>query len=466
MITQELAKFIVSLKFEDIPATAIEKAKICFLDFLGVSLRGASVNSSQIAQKLMSAEMDISSKSGKSTIIGNGKGPCMDAAFINAISAHSLDLDDGHRLAQLHPGCTVIPATLALSEHLNKRGDDFLTSLIVGYEVAIVLGKLVNPQHRNQGFHSTGTIGTFAATAAASKILNLNEEEIINAMGLAGTQSAGLLESDHAGTMGKHLHAGKASQSGILSALLSKNGFTGPSTIFEGKEGFLKAMVGVDLEEDNRVKSSLYSDIGQFHITDVYLKKYPICRHLHSTIDSARSIIHELGLTNLEIDMVDKITVKTYKTAAEHDNYNPQTTEAVRQSLPVSLSIALLYGDITLDDIGEEFKITPQIQEILDKINIELDENMDSLQPDKRPSKVIINFKDSNFFKEFNKPQQIEKTTLLPYGEGENPFKKRELFEKFSSLNPEFNLQKLTRLEEILLKMEFFEIRNMMGYMQ
>jgi 2-methylcitrate dehydratase PrpD len=489
MITEEIAQFIVSLKFEDIPLSAIEQAKICFLDFLGVSLRGSNSNSSQIALNVMKSLENLISQTGGCTIVGNGKGNVMDASLINGISAHSLDLDDGHRLAQLHPGCTVIPAALSISEHLDKSGKDFLEAIVAGYEVAIVLGKLINPYHRNQGFHSTGTVGTLAAAAAACKILNLNKEKTINALGLAGTQAAGLLESDHAGTMGKHLHAGRASQSGVLSALIAENGFTGASSILGGKEGFLKAMCGEFVsdvngehmisvnhefkEEDNPsydlIKSAIKSDLGKFHIKEVYLKKYPVCRHLHSTIDSARSIIQDLGFEKLEGAQINKIIVKTYKIAAEHDNYNPQTPEAVRQSLPVSLGIFLIKGDLKLDHIGEKFIITPETREIADKIVIEIDEELDALKPDKRPSRVIIELKKSSLetADQINSNilnlDKIEKTTFLPQGEPENPFTKKEILDKFHLLNPEFDKKGLENLDEfIMTQMESQKMRKIM----
>jgi len=492
MITEELAEFIISLKFEDILVSAIEKAKTCFLDFLGVSLRGSMVNSSQIALRTINTlnVSDSIDDSKQCIIIGDGKGNVLDAAFVNGISSHALDLDDGHRLAQLHPGCTVIPAALALCEHLNKDGKEFLEALIVGYEVAVVLGKLINPEHRNQGFHSTGTVGAFAATAASCKLLGLNREETINALGLAGTQAAGLLESDHAGTMGKHLHAGKAAQSGILSAFLAQNGFTGASSILEGKEGFLKAMCG-DYTGNNRLnrysddlEEVVKSDMGRFHINDVYLKKYPVCRHLHSTIDSARAIISDVGLKNIQIHKIEKITVKTYKTASEHDNYNPETPEAVRQSLPISLAITLINGDLNLDNIGSNFNITPEIREMADKIVLEMDPDLDDLQPLKRPSKLIIEFKEVsddiskksvsgksnlNFSVSNNSPNNnnnnnvIEKTTFLPQGEPENPFKKEDIMQKFQFLNPDFDDNQLKTLNDMIFnQMEFIKIREIM----
>ena len=447
MITEELANFIVSLKYEDIPDSAIEKAKLCFLDFLGVSLRGSKEKSSLIAFEVFNPYKNPNFQF-NSTIIGHGMGDALSAGFLNGISAHCLDLDDGHRLAQLHPGCTVIPAALSLAEEKDKNGKEFLEAIVVGYEVAIALGKGINPSHRNHGFHSTGTIGSFAAAAASCKIMNLDFKETVNALGLAGTQAAGLLESDHAGTMGKHLHAGRAVQSGMISAILSQKGFTGAASIVEGKEGFLKAMCGEKVfENSTEIENQIKSDLGQFHIINVYLKKYPVCRHLHSTIDSAVDILNELNIQSIENQKIKKITVQTYKTAAEHDNYCPSSIESIRQSLPISLAIALNKGELTLENI-EEFENNSQFKrEILEtakKVSIEINKDLDCLQPQKRPSKVLIEINDSNDQKTF------EKITFLPKGEPENPFTKKEIINKFLSLNSEldpFNLDLINVME-------------------
>ena len=195
MIVNELSKFIVDLNYQKIPKTAIKQAKLCFLDFLGVTYRGFHEESTQIAIKTMNVVNNCCSEDDnkKSSIIGGSYSSIANAGFINGISAHSLDLDDGHRFAQLHPGCVVFPTVLAIAEANNIDGKKFLESVVCGYEIAIVLGILANPDHRNQGFHSTGTIGAFASGAVASKLLNLSLEETINVLGICGTQSSGLL---------------------------------------------------------------------------------------------------------------------------------------------------------------------------------------------------------------------------------------------------------------------------------
>ena len=320
------------------------------------------------------------------------------------------------------------------AKRIIKSGKEFISSIVAGYEIAISLGILVNPEHRNRGFHSTGTCGTFGAAAAACKALNLDKKQIINALGLAGTQASGLLESDHIGSMGKHLHAGKAAQSGVLSALLAREGFTGASTIIEGKEGFLSAMAKSNVEKKQ-------VEIGNFHILNVYFKKYPVCRHLHSTIDAALNIINN---NDLKAENIKKITVKTYKIAANHENYNPETVEALRQSLPLSLAIALKNRDLSLDNL----EINGDIAEISRKIVIECSENLDDLYPHKRSSEVTIQTDDQSYYNRVD----------LPKGEPENQFTKYELLNKFYSLNPEIN----TNIMDIMDNLENYNVKELM----
>ncbi len=494
MITEKLADFIIRTEYDKIPKNAVEKAKLCFLDFLGVALMGSQSKSGIAVTKILKGNLKDNNES---TVIGHQKASQLDASLANGIFAHSLDLDDGHRLAQLHPGCCVMPAALSTCESQNRNGKDFINSIVVGYETAIALGMLVNPNHRTLGFHSTGTCGTFAAAAAACKSMNLEYDEILNALGLAGTQAAGLLESDHAGSMGKHLHAGKAAQSGVLSVLLVKNGFTGAKSIIDGKEGFLNTMVYPDTKikdskaynikngrannvntnnKTDSVKKSKINknedktlDLDKYHILDVYFKKYPVCRHLHSTVDATLDILNQInqdnseGLTDaqgIKYEQIDKITVKTYKIAAGHDNYNPTTTEAVRQSLPVSLAIAISKGDLNLKnlDVTDEY-VTENIKKISNKIVIEHDKNFDELYPIMRSSDVtlITNKLDGCYSKTYKK-KIYNKRVDLPQGEPENPFKKHDLIEKFHNLNPEIDLDVL----KVINNMESYKMGDLM----
>lgn len=470
MIVEKLSKFIVDLDYEDIPKIAIDKAKLCFLDFLGVSNRGFHEKNVQIAIKTIN-ELYGYNNGEKSSIIGEGYSSIASAGFINGISAHALDLDDGHRFAQLHPGCVVFPTALAIAEANNVGGKEFIEAVICGYEVAIVIGTLANPYHRNQGFHSTGTIGVFGATATASKLLQLDLGRTINALGLCGTLGSGLLEVDHQGTMGKQIHAGKAAYNGILSGYLAKNGFTGAESIIDGDEGFLKAM-SIDLFKDlnenglnfkEYLSSYLDESIGKFHIKEVYLKKYPFCRHLHSSIDATLNISSQFCFEKDNVNDIEKIVIKTYKIAAEHNNFNPKNKEEIKQSLPYAVAVAIVENRLDLDLIENNIinininNINNDlnnylIKNILDKIVIEEDEEFTKLNPLYRPSKVIIETNNGIY----------EDLVKLPLGEAENPLSKEDILEKFKNINPNFDSKKLHSIDNCIDNIEDYDISDFM----
>jgi len=436
MITEKFARHVVDMDYEKLPEEVIYKAKQCFTDFLAVSIKGSRTPSSKIVEKLFKCE-------GESTVLGSDKANCKDASLLNGVFAHCLDLDDGHRFAQLHPGCAVIPAALCLSEACNITGKEFLTSIVAGYQVSIVMGMISNPQHRNNGFHSTGTCGTFGAAAASCKAMKLGFEATINALGLAGTQAAGLIESDHAGSMGKHLHAGKAAQSGVISALLAKNGFTGAHSIIGGDEGFLKAMVDFKTPVNRKYEINMEKFIKKYHILDVYFKKYPVCRHLHSSVEATLEVYNQIS-DRVKIEDIRSINIKTYKIASEHNDYHPLTVEGIRQSLPVTIAICILKGDLNLNNL----EINPDVTSIASKVVLERNKDMDRHYPELRPSKVTITTDNNSY------TYRVD----LPMGEPEHPFDERDLTNKFHELNPKVDLDVLNTINEL----ESFKMRDFM----
>ncbi|MGL6297953.1 MAG: MmgE/PrpD family protein, partial [Methanobacteriaceae archaeon] len=408
-LSNEIASFVYNLNYNDIDSKTINRAKIAFLDYLAVTLRGSQSNSAKIAIKtfndigiidftsnLDNTQSNINNHQ-SSIISGHNiiKSDTISSGFVNGISAHALDLDDGHSLAKLHIGSVVFSSALAVAEAYNVTGKSFLESVIAAYDVAIAIGMAINPQHRNNGFHTTGTVGTIASTVASSKLMSLNKNQIVSAVGLAGTGSSGLLESNHTGVMAKHLNVANAVRNGITSAILAKNGFTGSSSIIEGKQGIISAMAknNSDINNNNNNNNntntsvngnnsninsnnvaSIISNLGKFHINDIYIKKYPVCRHLHSSIDAVLDILANIrNNSNIEnnsnivnnnpnhnhnfIDSIESVNIKTYKIACEHNNYSPNSLEDLRQSLPYSVAMAIIYSDLTEDIISDYFNI-------------------------------------------------------------------------------------------------------------
>lgn len=451
MFLQNISKFISNYRYEQSTVASMTAVKAAFLDFFGVTYRGIEEEASNIAlttiDGLFSGKIDLNFSA---SVIGkNLKTDVLSAAFINGVAAHVLELDDGHRGAQLHLGSVIFPTALAISEAHDLTGREFLESVIVGYEVGILLGKLVNPDHRDNGFHTTGTIGTFVAGAVAAKLLKLDVDQILNTLGLCGTQAAGLLESDHGGSMGKVLHVGKAAYNGILSAYLARNGFTGSGTIFDGDEGFLRTMV-LDKQEEFSLEDAL-RNVGNVSVRDIYFKKYPFCRHLHSSIDTALKLKASIGD---EYSHIQHILVETYEVAAQHDNYHPKNIEELKQSLPYAIAISLVVGEVSVDKINQlvEFGLLENystvddvnaIKKIVNNMTIISDDELTKLYPSKRPSNIIIRLD------EVFRNGTFQNSTLLPKGDFENPFQLKELIEKFKGLNPKYDVSNLTVIDSI-----------------
>ncbi len=455
MFLRDISKFISNYRFEQATVESINTVKAAFLDFFGVTYRGANENSPALAFNTIDEIFHINDNSGlKASVIGKPgvKTNVLNAAFLNGISAHTLELDDGHRQAQAHLGAVIFPTALALSEAYGLGGKEFFEAVIVGYEVGILLGKMVNPRHRENGFHTTGTIGTFVSGAVASKLLKLDESQTVNALGLCGTQAAGLLESDHAGSMGKVLHVGKANYNGMLSAFLARNGFTGAETIVEGSEGFLKSMVyNEDFNSEDYSFDSILEDVGIVKVRDIYFKKYPFCRHLHSSIDTALKLRTSLGEEYVHIE---NVAVKTYGVAADHNNFNPKNLEELKQSLPYAVAITLVMGEVSIDSLNklveyglfENYSTVDKVNNIKDLVNkmiILKDEKLNDLYPNKRPSNVIIKL-DEEF-----RNGVFQNITFIPKGDFENPYDLSELIDKFKSLNPNYNINNLVIIDEL-----------------
>ena len=454
MFLQNISKFISNYRYEQATVESLATVKAAFLDFFGVTYRGIDEEAPMIALNTIDEIFSGKFNSNlNASIIGRDiKTDILSAAFVNSVSAHVLELDDGHRGGQIHLGAIIFPTALAISEAYNLTGKEFLEGVLVGYEVGILLSQIVNPEHRDKGFHTTGTVGTFVAGVVASKLLKLDEKQTLNALGLCGTQAAGLLESDHSGSMGKVLHAGKASYNGILSAFLARNGFTGSGTIFEGDEGFLKAMVYDNTQdmEDFSLERVL-KDVGKVRVRDIYFKKYPFCRHLHSSIDTALKLKASIGD---EYDHIKNVAVKTYSVAAEHNNYNPKNVEELKQSLPYAVAISLVVGEVSVDSINQliEYGLLDNYSTV-DKVNsiknlargmiIVSDDKLNELYPAKRPSNVIIKL-DETF-----RNGIFQNITMLPKGDFENPLQLRELIDKFKGLNPKYNVKNLTVIDSL-----------------
>jgi len=278
--TGELARFVVETRYEDLPPEVVAQSRNCFLDWLGVALAGSR---EPLADILVSVVREMGGEP-RATVLAKGlKTTPLHAALVNGAMSHALDYDDTHMPSGVHPSAPVWPAALALCEAKGLGGRDLVTAFVLGLEVETRVGLAVGRAFFERGWHPTAAAGHFGAAAAAGKLLGLSAPQMARALGLAGTQAAGLAQVH--GTMAKPLHPGKAALDGLLAALLAQRGFTCPENIIEGHEGFLAAFAGGgDPERATR-------GLGQsYQIMRVSFKPYAACHITHAGIDALREL--------------------------------------------------------------------------------------------------------------------------------------------------------------------------------
>ena len=194
----------------------------------------------------------------------------------NGTAFHSIEMDDVNNEASLHPGVVAFPTALSMADLAHVSGKDFIAAVVAGYDVIVRLGRALQPaEHYGRGFHPTGTCGAFGAAVVAGRLLGLQGDDFIHALGIAGSQTAGSMEFLAQGAWTKRLHPGWASHSGSWAALLARSGYTGPTTILEGRDGFLQAYSG------NPDMSLVLQDLGdEYLITRTAIKPHACCRYV------------------------------------------------------------------------------------------------------------------------------------------------------------------------------------------
>lgn len=323
-LTAQLARRLA----EPPPEALRRRTALHVLDWVGCAVLGAQSEPGRIVR-----ELAASLGPGACRAIGAGWLDPASAAFVNGAYGNVLEMDDIHRAAILHPGPVVIPAALAAAEQLNASGPALLDAVARGYEAMIRIGRSVGPGHYRR-WHNTSTCGPFGAAAAVGALLGLDQQAMVAALGLAGTQASGPWQTRIDGPMAKQLHNARAAQAGWTAAMLAARGFTGPARILEGEFGFYAAMC------PDPDPAQVVAPSDGWLIEETSFKPWPACRHAHAAIDAALALRPQLDGA-----AVDAAEVRTYADAvAMCDNVEPTTTLEAKFSLQHSVAIALLDG--------------------------------------------------------------------------------------------------------------------------
>jgi 2-methylcitrate dehydratase PrpD len=286
-LTSELAERSIALSFDQLPDDVVTMARLCVLDWLGVTVVGSHEPAPQILLRTLAPDAVADGAS----IIGHGlRVRPLQAALVNGTSSHALDFDDVNVTLIGHPSVAILGAALGLAESLHSSGPEFLCAFVAGYETACRVAAAVGPLSYLRGFHHTGTIGTLGAAAACAHLLSLDAGRTTTALALAATQAAGL--GCMVGTMSKSFHAGKACENGLLAALLAQNGFTANESAIESAKGFAATASGAC----DSAAALAEPPLG-WHILSNLFKFDASCYMTHSTLAGIRELCaqHDLN---------------------------------------------------------------------------------------------------------------------------------------------------------------------------
>lgn len=359
-ITRPLADYVMGLAFERLPANVVEVAKHCFLDWIGVTIAG----SAEPLARMLVDQVRADGGAPQASLIGVGglRASVGQAALVNGTASHALDFDDVQQRFHGHPTAPVAPVVLALAEERGASGRDIIAAFVAGVEAECRINVYMGDGHYERGWHSTATNGAFGAAVGAAHLLGFDAERCALAMGIAGTQAAGLRAMF--GTMCKPLHAGKAAQNGLFGAQLTARGFTSRPDILERPLGF-----GATQSDGTDAAAALAGLGERFEIEDVLFKYHAACHGVHATIEAARAIQARAHVDPAEIERVDVAVQSEYLNICGIDT--PATGLEGKFSLRFCAALALAGADTADVETYSDANVRdPALTALLEKVRI------------------------------------------------------------------------------------------------
>ena len=360
-LTRTLAEQAHRLRLEDIPDPVRSWARQCVLDTVGCGIAGAS---DELVTVLLAEMQDQGGREAASVLGHAARLPPASAAIVNGAAAHALDFDDVNLAMPGHPSVAILPALLALAEERGSSGADVLTAFVAGYELQCRIGRTIAPGHYDGlGFHATATVGSFGAAAACAHLLRLDLDRFATALGIAGTQAAGL--KSMFGTMCKPLHAGKAAYHGLTAAKLAARGFTSRTDVIECSQGFARTH-SPDFNPDRAFDTPSH---GWWIVNNLF-KYHASCYMTHAAIESARKLREQHGFAP---DQVERIDVRLEEACDRICNIPaPRTGLEAKFSLRLTTAMGLAGVDTSrLSTFSEQVAADPVLIGLRDRVALD-----------------------------------------------------------------------------------------------
>lgn len=394
-----------------------EIARSGVLDTVGVMVAGAA----EVRRTLPAIDrlnVPVDRRSASRPVGFGARGDTFTAALLNGISAHWLDLDDGHRYGAVHPGAPVIACLMALASEGRIDGEGFLRGVVVGYEASIALATAMQPGLRDRGFHATGPCGTVGAAMGAAEALGLPRDQRRAVLAAAVTGSAGLLTAIQDASDLKATNAGNAAANGLRAVHLGSAGFAAPRDALGGRFGMLEAMT------DTADPAALLEPHASGPlIRTTYVKPYPACRHAHGPVELALRLRAEHRLVP---ETVRAVTVRTYRQAVLlHDHREVQGATDARMSTPFAVATALVRGELQLDDFSGPALADRTVLDLAARVAVIEDPGLSARVPEMRGAQLVIERSDGG---------EVSDSVDLPLGEPERPLPSDAVEDKFLML--------------------------------
>ncbi|MEJ1168290.1 MmgE/PrpD family protein [Variovorax sp. CCNWLW235] len=379
-----LATFAAELQFANIPAPVLRRTEDLMLDWLGSVLAARTARPVRSIERF--AQM-MGPADGPSEILTSRRTSSpVFAALVNAAASHYVEQDDVHNGSVFHPAAVVIAPALAVAQSIGASGAQLLVAVVAGYEVGIRVGEFLGRSHYKT-FHTTATAGTLAAAAAVGSLLKLTPQQMLHAFGSAGTQSAGVWEFLRDAADSKQLHCAHAAASGLMSAYLAQDGFTGAAKVLEGAQG-----LGVGMSSDAD-PARLTDRLGtRWALAETSFKYHASCRHTHPAADALLQVMTQHGL---KPDDVARVTTHVHQGAIDVLGRVtvPATVHQGKFSMGTVLGLIAVHGRAGLGEFDRDF-LAPEVAAFRDKVAMELDAEVDTAYPARWIGKVSVQTRD------------------------------------------------------------------------
>ncbi len=419
-ITTQLSDFVAACSIDTLPPTVVGRTRLLVLDLVGNAVRAR--HDAESTPALVAAVAALGLANGPARVFADERGYApAGAALVNAVLGHSLDFDDTHAEAVVHPGAPVIPAALAAAEMVGASGAETLAAIVAGYEVALRLAlALPAGAHYDRGFHPSATCGAFGAAAAAARVFRLDAAGVASALGIALSQSAGSLQFLANGAWTKRFQVGWAGMAGLVAATLAREGFKGAAEPIEGRHGFLNAYAPAPNPE------RVGRDLGTtYELMSTGVKPYPSCRWGHAGVDAALALRAELGLRPDEIEAatlgVSRAGLLLIGEPAAK-KADPRNVVDGQFSGPFVIATALATGAMGWDSY--RLLEDPTIRALLPRITCENDPAIEAEFPANMSAKLTVRARG----------QVFTRTVIVPRGEPANFPDEAAFRAKFTSL--------------------------------